>query len=524
MKYRDPKPDILRIEELVKSVKYGEIKLPKFQRPFVWKDQDVRKLFDSIYQGYPIGSILLWLSSLPLASERSLGDLDIDVKDDFPTNYLLDGQQRLSSLCGALYWNGKNKNSLWNVSFDLDKEEFIHPKDTYRISYFPLNKLINTSDFINQCKVFDNHEKKNVYYERAEKLLKSIKDYKIPAVRIGDMTINEVAPIFERINSTGRKLTIVDLMRAATWKGGFDLNDAIKDIKETCEYSGFFNIPDSHILRNISAYFDLGVHKEDIDKLRDRTSEELQTASNEIISSYKRAIDFFNTNLSITSNAYIPYSMQLTLVVEFFRLNPIPDLNKIQSLCKWFWQSSFSRHFEGGGVGQISKDLSNIRALASGEIESIPKSKSIDYSTIFESKLMLNKAISKAFVLLLSLAKPKSLYDGLQFKNEEELRFANREVLHTIVPKLFKFDLTMNFETPVNYALITSVHNTLLSDTPPYIYLKRLQNANPDEFFEILESNYINKEAYDCIIDNDFSGFIYKRNELLSNAIKSLIQ
>jgi hypothetical protein len=524
MKYRDPKPDILRIEELVKSVKYGEIKLPKFQRPFVWKDKDVRKLFDSIYKGYPIGSILLWLSSLPLASERSLGDLDIEVKEDFPTNYLLDGQQRLSSLCGALYWNGKNKNSLWNISFDLEKEEFIHPKDTFKLSYFPLNKLINTSDFINQCKVFDIHEKKNIYYDRAEKLLKSIKDYKIPAVRIGDMSINEVAPIFERINSTGRKLTIVDLMRAATWKGGFDLNDAIKDIKEISEFSGFFNIPDSHILRNISAYFDLGVHKEDIDKLRDRKSEDLQIASNEIINSYKRAIEFFNTNLSITSNAYIPYSMQLTLVVEFFRLNPTPNLEQLKSLTKWFWQTSFSRHFEGGGVGQISKDLKNIRYLAEGSIESIPITKTIDFSTIFQSKLILNKAISKAFVLLLSINKPRSLFDGQSFNNDEELRFSNREVLHSIIPKSFKLDSSINFETPINYSLITSVHNSLLSDTPPLIYLNRLKDKYPEDFIKILESNFIDEQAYNCIKNLDFNGFLNRRSEIITNKIKLLIK
>lgn len=524
MKYRDPKPDILRIEELVKSVKYGEIKLPKFQRPFVWKDKDVRKLFDSIYKGYPIGSILLWLSSLPLASERSLGDLDIEVKDDFPTNYLLDGQQRLSSLCGALYWNGKNSNSLWNISFDLEKEEFIHPKDTFKINYFPLNKLINTSDFINQCKVFDIHEKKNTYYDRAEKLLKSIKDYKIPAVRIGDMSINEVAPIFERINSTGRKLTIVDLMRAATWKGGFDLNDAIKDIKEISEFSGFFNIPDSHILRNISAYFDLGVHKEDIDKLRDRKSEELQTASNDIISAYKRAIDFFNTTLAVTSNAYIPYSMQLTLVVEFFRINPTPSLMQLKSLSKWFWQTSFSRHFEGGGVGQINKDLKNIRDLADGTIETIPQSKTIDFNTIFQSRLILNKAISKAFVLLLSIEKPKSLYNGQIFNNEEELRFTNREVLHSIIPKSFKLDSSINFETPLNYSLITSVHNSMLSDTPPSIYLNNLKEDNPEDFREILESNFIDEEAYNYLINLKFSDFLNIRSVLITNRIKLLIQ
>ena len=101
-----------------------------------------------------------------------------------------------------------------------------------KLSYFPLNKLMETSDFLNQCKAFEGHPEKDRYFENASFLLRSIKDYQIAAVTIGDMKINEVAPIFERINSTGRRLTIYDLMRAATWSGYFDLNDTVKTIRD----------------------------------------------------------------------------------------------------------------------------------------------------------------------------------------------------------------------------------------------------------------------------------------------------
>jgi len=130
MKHRDPSPEILRIEQLVNGVKVGDIKLPKFQRPFVWNKNDILKLLDSVYKGYPIGSILLWLTQQELASERKIADLDINERpDDYPTNYLLDGQQRLSTLCGALYWNGLDKKSPWNIAFDCDKEIFLFPSD-----------------------------------------------------------------------------------------------------------------------------------------------------------------------------------------------------------------------------------------------------------------------------------------------------------------------------------------------------------------------------------------------------------
>ncbi|MHC5895598.1 DUF262 domain-containing protein [Nostoc sp.] len=81
LRISDPKPEILRIEELVyKSLKIGDIKLPKFQRFFVWKKADILNLCDSVYNGYPIGSILLWFTNQKLASEHQIGDLEIKYK------------------------------------------------------------------------------------------------------------------------------------------------------------------------------------------------------------------------------------------------------------------------------------------------------------------------------------------------------------------------------------------------------------------------------------------------------------
>jgi hypothetical protein len=178
----------------------------------------------------------------------------------------------LSSLCGALYWNGSDKSSPWNILFNCDTEEFVYPHedDVEKIHFFPLNKLISTTDFLNQLKKFEASPNKEKYHENAVRLLNSIKDYKIAAVKIGDMDLKEVAPILERINSSGRQLTIVDLMRAATWKGGFD---AIKEVRRACKSKNFQYIKETHILRSISACAGLGIHKEDIDKLRDRTSD-----------------------------------------------------------------------------------------------------------------------------------------------------------------------------------------------------------------------------------------------------------
>jgi hypothetical protein len=529
MKYRDPSPEILRIEQLVNGVKIGDIRLPKFQRPFVWDKNDILKLWDSVYKGYPIGSILLWLTKEQLASERKIADLEInDRPDEYPTNYLLDGQQRLSTLCGALYWNGIDKKSPWNIAFDCDKEAFLFPNedDNEKINLFPLNKLIDTGDFINQCKRFEASHNKDKYNQNALKLLKSIKDYKIAAVRIGDMNLNEVAPIFERINSSGRQLTMVDLMRAATWKGGFDLNDAIETIRTACESKNFENIKDTHILRSISACTGLGIHKEDIDKLRDKSSEELKKAANESVEAYKLAVDFITSELPLPSISYLPYGLQLTYLVEFFNLCPKPTIHQRHELARWFWKTSLTQHYGSANTGLITKDLSQIRDFAKGANEKLSVDKKINFKGFLSDNFILNKASSLTFALLLATNKPKSLLDGTTIDTYRALSIINKLEFHHIFPKAFLFSGGVS-KSEANYHSNISMqnfsNNREISDTKPSDYFKIIEERLQEKLDIVLESNFISKEGFEAGKQNDYLTFIKDRNKLLSEKIFSLV-
>ena len=101
---RDPKPSVERIEQLARRIIDGDIILPKFQRDFVWDENQIINLLDSVSKNYPIGSILLWLSTQKLKSETNIAGLPFkDREREYPVNYLLDGQQRLSCICGGLF-------------------------------------------------------------------------------------------------------------------------------------------------------------------------------------------------------------------------------------------------------------------------------------------------------------------------------------------------------------------------------------------------------------------------------------
>ena len=85
-----------KVGDLVKDVRNGRIGLPDLQRPFVWKDNKVRELFDSMLKGYPIGYIMLWESPADYESKKSsIGNNDKTY--DEPKELVIDGQQRLTT-------------------------------------------------------------------------------------------------------------------------------------------------------------------------------------------------------------------------------------------------------------------------------------------------------------------------------------------------------------------------------------------------------------------------------------------
>src|ERR1700722_19317363 len=102
-KGREHRPLPEKITALAGDVLDGAIRLPKFQRDFVWTRQQVLDLLDSIARGYPIGSFLLWKSTVNLASDSTIAGLPVAAQDSEETAYLLDGCQRLSTICGALH-------------------------------------------------------------------------------------------------------------------------------------------------------------------------------------------------------------------------------------------------------------------------------------------------------------------------------------------------------------------------------------------------------------------------------------
>jgi hypothetical protein len=199
-----------------------------------------------------------------------------------------------------------------------------------------MNKLPDASAFFGHVASIATEDRDQLRH-RANNLFNRFKDYKVATVTLGDMSIQDVAPIFERINSSGTPLTIVDLMRAATWSPEFDLIDSIDALLEELRSKGFAGIDRKVVLRNLSAAAGGGFSVESIDLLRHHTADVLKSAVAATEEAYRRAVDFLVTQIRVESAEILPYKNQLTVLAEIFRCLPSPSSEQYEKIEHWFW-------------------------------------------------------------------------------------------------------------------------------------------------------------------------------------------
>ena len=165
------------VVDLVAAAIEGRIRIPEFQRPLRWQWEDVRRLFDSIVKGYPIGNLLLWKRFAP-AADIKLGGLRFRARKFDEGWWVVDGQQRLTSLASALSEAG-GRDERFALAYDLRGKKFVRPsreEDGYIVPLpilFDLQRLIHwfTKD----------HQEASERLDEASRVTRAICEYQVPA-------------------------------------------------------------------------------------------------------------------------------------------------------------------------------------------------------------------------------------------------------------------------------------------------------------------------------------------------------
>ena len=415
-------PEVVFLGKLVERVAAGKIRVPRFQRNFVWKQPDLYTLLDSVRRGFPIGSILVWDTEEEIESTARIGPVGISPRTRGLVGYLLDGQQRVSTLVGTLRLADETDAIIdqidWRVYYDLDSQEFVHRRQQGPAGpqYFPVRSLLNTAGFFEACRRIQSDSGNGAIQRRldeADRLANAFRDYQLPLIHIREADLESAVTVFARLNRTGRKMAADEMVSALTYQEGeFHLAGMLSEFKVELKKRGFGNLDRVFLLRSVLAALERDIYAKDWADLmvKPEVREKLSGAFEAAKQGIKLALVLLG-RLGVTSDRLLPYGLQLVLLGEFHRICPRPTDRAVDLLKRWFWVTSFTGWFGGVNTAQAKRALEEIRGLARGRSEELNVVNLDSQAQPFPERFDARSARVRAFLLYLASLRPRSL-DG----------------------------------------------------------------------------------------------------------------
>lgn len=512
------------LKDLIADINSGQIKVPQFQRQFVWKEDQALKLLDSIASNYPVGSLLLWRTKNSLAVERNIGAFKLPETDDMsPTDYVLDGQQRLTVIYSA--FGALEKQDGFEAVYDLNEQNFIESPEEFSQIQFPLRIIYNTTKLLNFRSGLVSYPNAGQLQERLDGLIDVITNYRIPVVTLKELTVEEVCPIFERINSSGTRLSTYDLMVAATWTESFDLNDEAQKIATSLKPKGFDDIDGNTVLKCLSAIKHKGIKKEQVLSLRNLSKDDMDSLVDVAKKALLKTVDLLKTDFKIYSWDFLPYEAIAIILSYIYSKRQTLNVEDVRRVRQWFWLSSFSERYRGASESFVSQDLEAIDSYVISGNEPRKSFGSIPPIQSFKSlSFRSNNSRSRALIILLALKSPRNITNGALIDPEVALSNYNQKQFHHIYPKahLKRIEEQEEHNSLANFCMLAASENNAISDDHPNEYLPRLAKALGCDAEIVFKTNYLPSPQTVDYATLKYSDFIDIRAKLLLEDINKL--
>ena len=360
--------------------------IPTFQRDVVWQQENVKKLWDSIYKFYPLGSILVWKTDLKLQNHRSIGGHEITDPgfNRAEYQYILDGQQRTTSLLTSLYGGSIADRPGFDpllyvdltipVESDTDDESYKHRflfwteiddqngrllQNAGRKKRFDQGLIVKLIDIKSQFSAIQNQvfnsalvnkDFNHAVLQELSKIKGVLDNYRISFIEVKGIQVAEVCQIFERINQAGKPLDIFDIVVAKTFRPGtadgsskgFYLRDLIGDFRGTNQ-SEFLKISDIDYLQILAVIISRQIPDSGVLNITDRYLNEIKTEHITKVwpgacKAMQKMFDFLENHLHIHSPSLVPYRYFYFSIASYFYDNGNPDYELLK---KYFWFYSF---------------------------------------------------------------------------------------------------------------------------------------------------------------------------------------
>jgi hypothetical protein len=394
------------LSKLIEDIDVGEIGLPDIQRPFVWTKAKVRDLFDSMYNGFPVGYLLFW-GNAGVNGARQIGT---GGKQAVPRLLIVDGQQRLTSLYAVLKGlpvvDDDYASTRIKIAFRPRDRHFAVPdaaveRDPEYIA--DISQLwvgpVSRNRFVRQFleRLADSRElsdeEEDDLTEAIDRLY-DLQSYPFTALELSS-TIDEekVAEVFVRINSKGVALNQADFiltLMSVWWDDGrAQLEEFSRAARQpsTAGPSSFNHFiqpdPDQMLRAAVGLGFRRGqlravyslLRGRDLDTGRvDEEQRDTQFALLQAAQAYTLDLTNWHEFLKvlvragfrregmISSQNAVLYAYVLYLVGKRDFAVPIETLREI--VARWFFMAALTGRYSSSPESQIESDLARLRGAA----------------------------------------------------------------------------------------------------------------------------------------------------------------
>lgn len=531
-----PKPESKKYSDLISEIQNGIIKIPKFQRDFVWSIEKTAQLLDSLLKGYPIGTFILWQTDERINDIKNIGNLEIpDTPEGSKVQYVLDGQQRITSLYAAFLGAkiqkvGEKKITDYTQIFvDLDKDinensEQVVTSEKPLENYISLSDVLNFMDKMTEIKDSFSDE----YFRKIHSYSRAFDTYDFSTVLLRKEDLDSAIEVFTRINTGGQTLTLFEIMSAKTYdeNHNFDMQtkweEFITELREI-KYEG---VSSTNILSLLALI--LSSTKECKRKTVLKLSkQEIIDTWDAAMSALKDSIDYFRTTYRIPVSQLLPYDALLVPFAYFFyHKKNKPDANERKYLEEFFWRASLSFRYSSSSESKLAQDIKRIDLILKGQRPSYGDMKVYLDSPqdLVDTNFSAGNSYCKAILCLLAYQEPKDFQDnGRVILDNSWLKVASSKNYHHFFPKAYlKNKTTMNSNSLMNITFVSDhLNKRKIGAKAPSVYIYDFKDENPS-INKSLNSHFIDLEGFG-LESNDYEVFLKERSKRIFNDLKTRI-
>jgi hypothetical protein len=526
-----PEPQSITCSTLISEIDKGILKIPQFQRDFVWSLDQSAKLIDSIIKGFPIGTFILWESDEKLRSIRNIGGADLPpTPSGSMCQYVLDGQQRMTSLYASLKGLEVKRDKKFDDFSAIYIDLLARPEESIVITdvsdresteYISLQNLLYGGISVLAAFPVSLHNVLENYKNR-------LSTYRFSTILLRGASIDVATEVFTRLNVGGKSLTVFEIMVAKTYDAEreFDLSEKFDGFITRLEHVGFETLSASTVLQTISVMLKGECTRKDILKL---DKQEFINIWDEAVYAIESAIEYFRNIYRIPVSKILPYNALIIPFAYFFYKHPNkPMKERKEYLDDFFWRVSFSERYSSSLEGKIAQDIKRINQILKGERPKYDHQLDLSKEFIIENGgFNANRSFIKAILCILAFQEPKSFSDNSIVRiHNDWLKQANSKNYHHFFPKAY-LKKQGEDEFYINHILNITIVDGFLNKSrirakAPSVYMKEFSREN-SKVLDTMKTHLINDLDAFGIWDDNYDTFFHKRAECLSEELKKRI-